>query len=448
MKIKIAGAGAGKTTTMAEQIISKQRELPLDKMIYAITFTNNAVSCISEKLKNYYGVIPENIKVSTIHSFLYKEIINPYYYLLYGQQYEEISDIKLSSIPKYKRFKISELEKKGTLHVSVFTERAKWVIVKKSKDRKEHLEKRKTLLKTFTKYCGQIFIDEAQDIDRHMIDIIKAFNEASIPIELVGDPKQDLKGFGSLREVALQFPKQIEYINNCFRCPQKHLKISNILVADSEKQISNKVEGELEIKFESEINVRELICKEKYDLIYISKKNDKYETNKKRQNDVQMENLFYEIYQFLMICKKTQNKSNIFMKKTAYYFSTQLIKKFEITHNDTESMNEISKYFQIDTKSYAKIINALKINEYDVNNKIAVQSIDRVKGQEGENCLFILTKDLAPYLFGDKTADNKVKNKLYVALTRSLNKISILVSEEVESSYSKKFVLDYINSKI
>ncbi|WP_260603097.1 hypothetical protein [Enterococcus durans] len=37
MLIKIAGAGAGKTTTMAESIIEKHKELSRDKNIYCIT---------------------------------------------------------------------------------------------------------------------------------------------------------------------------------------------------------------------------------------------------------------------------------------------------------------------------------------------------------------------------------------------------------------------------
>ncbi|EOS8040435.1 UvrD-helicase domain-containing protein, partial [Enterococcus hirae] len=107
MIIKIAGAGAGKTTTMAERIIVKQKELPTDKNIYCITFTNNAVNCIAEKLNEYYDTIPRNIKLSTIHSFLYQDIIKPYYYLLYGKQYEQISSIELDPVPKFKNFKIS-----------------------------------------------------------------------------------------------------------------------------------------------------------------------------------------------------------------------------------------------------------------------------------------------------------------------------------------------------
>ena len=50
MKITVAGAGAGKTTTMAETIIELHRRLNSKRIIYCITFTNNATRCIEEKL--------------------------------------------------------------------------------------------------------------------------------------------------------------------------------------------------------------------------------------------------------------------------------------------------------------------------------------------------------------------------------------------------------------
>ena len=82
MKIKIAGAGAGKTTSMAESIIHLCSETEEYLKIFCITFTNSAAKCIREKIITHYGYIPENIVISTIHSFLYREFIRPYYYLL------------------------------------------------------------------------------------------------------------------------------------------------------------------------------------------------------------------------------------------------------------------------------------------------------------------------------------------------------------------------------
>lgn len=69
-----------------------------------------------------------------------------------------------------------------------------------------------------------------------------------------------------------------------------------------------------------------------------------------------------------------------------------------------------------------------------------------IKGLEDEKCLFILTKDLAPYLFEKKTTDNKTKHLLYVALTRSKDELAILVTREVEIDYSKEFILSFIEN--
>lgn len=50
--------------------------------------------------------------------------------------------------------------------------------------------------------------------------------------------------------------------------------------------------------------------------------------------------------------------------------------------------------------------------------------------------------------FLEKKSDNKSKNKLYVALTRSLDKLTILISTAVEGKYTKEkisdFLIDYI----
>lgn len=42
------------------------------------------------------------------------------------------------------------------------------------------------------------------------------------------------------------------------------------------------------------------------------------------------------------------------------------------------------------------------------------------------------------YLFNDNTETNKTKNKLYVALTHSLNELSIYILKEVEDKYTKE----------
>lgn len=402
MIITISGAGSGKTTKLAQRIVDRRKELPKDKIIYCVTYTNSAVKRISDLLSRSYDNVPNNIKVSTIHSFLYQEIIKPYYYTLYEKQYESISDIKLDSNPKYRNYKIAELEKRSILHVSVFSTRAKWVVCKKSNDTNLRKKNRSIILHTLAQYCGQIFIDEAQDMNDDMAEIVEALNNYDISVELVGDPKQDVHSFKSLRKLSTNHLSNTSYVNNCYRCPQIHLNISNRLVPSSEKQVSNKTEGILNLIFESERNIQALINREKFDLIYISKKNDKYDTHEVNESSPTIKSLFFEIQQYLESCVTNEDNNMLMVKQQAYYYSIQVFNKCKMTKNPALAINILTNDYKIDRPTYAKIIQILKNSVDETNDKIHVQSIDKVKGQEGERCLFILTKDLAAYLFGKK----------------------------------------------
>lgn len=54
--------------------------------------------------------------------------------------------------------------------------------------------------------------------------------------------------------------------------------------------------------------------------------------------------------------------------------------------------------------------------------------------------------DLAEYLLAKKKFDNKTKNKLYVALTRSLEKLTVLITNEVEEKYGREEINRYLRS--
>lgn len=59
------------------------------------------------------------------------------------------------------------------------------------------------------------------------------------------------------------------------------------------------------------------------------------------------------------------------------------------------------------------------INQIDNNKKYQVKSIDKVKGLENENCMFIINDSMLKYLLKINTERNKELNYLYVALTRT-----------------------------
>lgn len=442
MQIGIAGAGAGKTTAMADKIIELRKETDKNKNIFCITFTNNAVSCIEQKLRDYYGILPSNIIVSTIHSFLYREYIKPYYFLLFGKQYERISIAPLPQNSGYKNAKIKRLEERNILHQTVIPERAKWVVVKKSDDRKAIKDKREIIKNTFKEYCGGICIDEAQDIDSDIQLIIEALNEMGISLILMGDPKQDLRGHKCLNSLIAKYNENVEYIGICHRCPQKHLLLSNLIVNNQEQQHSDKAGGFISICFENDKPCSELINEEKFDLCYISEKNKKYETHNVETSSSTLSALSEEIES--EIRRLHPDKVEIILLRLSYYYAELLMQNYVATNDKKKAMSQTFKHETLSPKAYGIIINMLSDNSVTLSEeKVLVNSIDSIKGQEGENCLFILTTDLAAYMFGKKTDDTTTKNRLYVALTRSLQRLTIFITEEVETKYKRKNIIDF-----
>lgn len=84
----IAGPGAGKTYWLVKNIkhiLNNSKKLHRNSKIACITYTNVGVEEINKELSSGF----ENVEVSTIHSFLYKNVLRPYVYML-NQVDEEI----------------------------------------------------------------------------------------------------------------------------------------------------------------------------------------------------------------------------------------------------------------------------------------------------------------------------------------------------------------------
>lgn len=439
MNITIAGAGAGKTTNLASRIKNRYQATNDLRHIFCVAYTNNAVDNISRKLKEVFqGDIPHNIHVQTIHSFLFQEIIRPYYYLLFGNSFDHFSFSDKGKDARYYNKFFKDLEEKRILHVDATTQRANWVIVKKAGDNAEIRKRRKVVQTDFAKCCNSIFIDEAQDIDKETYEILKTLDKHGIWIDLVGDPKQDLRGYGYLRTLMDDFPDSVSYVNECYRCPDKILKISNSIIPSSEKQHSGIDGGEIKIIFESQQNnIACIVNSPIYDLRYIYKKNETYNTHDTANKTV-IEGLTDIFEDILPNYFAGITSSELRIKRVAYYTACRFI---EDNLNGASLSTSIHNTFggRIKTSEYRKIAIALNACASYQNDKviIRVDSIERIKGREGKHCLFILTPDLAAYLFGDKTDNNKIKNALYVALTRSLWKFTILVTKETEKKYER-----------
>lgn len=202
----------------------------------------------------------------------------------------------------------------------------------------------------------------------------------------------------------------------------------------------------MSVYFESEIDCHTLIENNKYDLMYISKKQGIYETHDYQKNNMR-DNLAEELEPLLL--ENHPNKDIMAVKKAAYYYARKMLEKYRNTGKKSDAMALLGKYEKIDSRRYGIIINVFEDESaLKQTGKIYVKSIDYIKGMEGEKCLFILTNDLAEYLFNDDTETNKTKNKLYVALTRSLNELSIYILNEVENKYTKSKIMEFFEGYI
>lgn len=439
MKINVAGAGAGKTTGLAAQIIEKHKCTPEHKNIYCVAFTNSASESIREKLTTHYGVMPPNIIIGTIHSFLYQEFISPFYYLLYKKHYKSIASIDMPANQLFKQKKLRELENKNILHVEKIPERAKWVIAKKSTDKAREKEIRKTIMNVFCAYCATVYVDEAQDIDTNMKDIFSTLDKIGIELILYGDPKQDIRGYGCFRELITAHTDNTSYISTCHRCPKEHLILTNSLVRPEEQQCSEKTGGQIALLFESDCTIN--MNWQKYDLKYIYKKNDRFDTHA-HTNEKSFDNLYYEVHTILSSLPKEADKSAV--KITAYKFAQLMMRWRHSGKTVSQAIASFCDYTgRLEKTQYAKLCEAVSACCMASKKQTTVSSIEGVKGLEGEHCLFILTSDLAAYLLGNKTDENKTKNALYVALTRSLHILTILICKEVEEEYGRPTITDF-----
>lgn len=450
MKVNVAGAGAGKTTNMAKLLMDFP--IPEGKMVFCIAFTNAAADNIAEKVAMKLGGVPDNIRISTIHSFLYQELIEPYYYFLYGQQFECLSVIDLPPEPKYRRARISQLETDNILHYTTIPEKAKWVVYHKSGDSKAVKDVRKRVLAHFKDYCAAIYVDEAQDISEDVKHILESLNAAGVDIVLYGDPKQDVKGHGCFRAI-IDASKDVHYIPFCHRCPKKHLELSNTLASDSEKQIADEdnAEGSIDVVYESDIeNVNQFLNDGNYELQFISMKRDRFETHEIKKVEHRFETLLYEVNK-AVTDKWRGRMSEMEINRSAFYITERMLERFD-TGDDAGAIIRrwVNKgmFNRLEKQRYAQMAKAFKVVDIPMPKVPVIPSIESIKGLEAKRCLFILTTDLASYLFREKKEDNKVCHLLYVALTRSLDNLTIFVTKEVEYKSTREridnFFKDYV----
>ena len=182
------------------------------------------------------------------------------------------------------------------------------------------------------------------------------------------------------------------------------------------------------------------------DVRVISKKQDRFATHEGQENNMRLDTVYHEIQGAIKL-KWLWKRSNLEIDRFAYYISEKLIEAYDEQENPSRLISSyVMKGFfdSLPRQQYAQLMDALKKSKESSPDAVVIKSIEAVKGLEAEKCLFILTSDLAPYLFGQRVEDNKTSHLLYVALTRSLNSLSILVTKEVEKKYNREVIKKYL----
>ena len=175
-----------------------------------------------------------------------------------------------------------------------------------------------------------------------------------------------------------------------------------MLVPDAEKQVSKKEDGVVNFIFESNIHPAEFLKTNIFDLAYISARNERFETHSNEDSMSYFESLNHEISD--VIRQHRPRASRYLLAKFSYYLTHCMARD---VNDGSDPKNVIRRYFNgtLDRTQYAKLMSVLQRPIYRTVSVPVVSTIEGIKGQgqidypEGDNCLFILAQDLAPYLF-------------------------------------------------
>lgn len=446
MKVKVGGAGAGKTTKMADAIFDYYKLLKNDaKKIFCITFTNTAKEIITNRVSEKFGGdIPSNILISTIHSFLNQEIIKPYNFLVFNKHYQNISHFPLGDKPQFRERNKKNLEEKNIIHVDLFTQKSKWITVKKTKDTELILKKREIINNKIIGQTSCVFIDEAQDIDNHFLEILLKWDQLGLDIRLYGDPKQDLSGKDVFRKLILEIEEgkiqnsYCTYDNECYRCPENILKFSNLYISELEKQTSlNDRVGTLNYIYETDYKTNFEEIYYKYKLVYIYNRGNNFITKPYEKSDV--DKLSKELCMILY-----PNHIDDHRNRAQCYNYIKEIMRSSKTIGIKKAVSGCFPYGTLEKDKYMKILSIIPKTE--TGAMFVAKSIQKVKGDEASKCLFILDTALAPYLFFENIKDNSTKNKLYVALTRTKSLLTFFICESVEKRWGRESINSFFES--
>lgn len=502
LKIVIAGAGAGKTHNLKEEVVMCLPELDACRTCAVITFTNAATEELRKRLSQEVKLIP-NIFIGTIHSFLIQYVLNPYGKMLNLMPEDKIYVDGINSSWSDKPFRIAkanEWEQKGVLVYDKVFELSEKILLNED------------VFSLFINKIQFLFIDEYQD-NRLKIHLLwkKIIETKRTKVYLIGDPLQCIFKFAydlthihpddepksfldtPLNDLKNNHLKSVISTNTNYRSRKTIVDFANHFILEEEyKQTTKNLACDIPIYFIAEKDVKCLIDKYRE----LKKKHSLHDLHSKRKEDLRKDffadliltrnwidnrpqspiyNIYKQIKSKVSRLEKGESKLTsplkelercilaiVGIKKTKFikdiYDEIELrkfcLESFEEIKNSNEKrkliVEKLKAKFGIEAKNETEIDQDRSLNDIfttENNHKTSdtesfFSTIHSSKGLEATSVLVIAenNQDLSDWLNFEK-ANSELDDKYrlgYVAFSRARDMLVIACLEEINEANNQK----------
>lgn len=305
----------------------------------------------------------------------------------------------------------------------------------------------------FNKY-DFILVDETQDINESQLRMILMLREPKNGrIIAIGDRKQALYGFRGADNRAMDKVKKATDadqlpLNICYRCPKLHIQLANEFVPEMESA-PNAIDGEVYKISGDRMNeiIRPgdiAICRNNAPLIRpalaLLKQGIKI--------NIRGQNLKKSLIELIEKTKTNDVKEMVRMLKE--YRDTEVKKLKDKNINPLTVIDKVRVIieFSKDAHNVKEIINYINVLFNDKDAQITFSTVHGAKGTESGN-IFFINSFLIPSSYALQEWEIQgEKNIMYVALTRSKNKLYFVDIHSWEPSETTMKRIDHRNIKL
>lgn len=339
-----AGAGRGKTTLLSRKIQYDYENNVDHRVFAAITFTNKAVEEIKRKVGLNNGV------VTTIDSFIMQEIVSPFIYHVYGDEYKKE---RLERDFNLKSSNFNDLldQVKNISKIGVYKDIKKDFI---SELALKILEKSYVAQRYFKSKYYRIYIDEYQDVSKEQHNLFSYIsNTLNINLFILGDPNQNIyswrgasvDGFNYFYNTSSQF--ETHELKENFRCNLNIQKFLKIFEATNTEDLD----------FNYDNQVRFISKFDKLNIFLEENKEKKICILRRNQDDVRSLANFLKNFDFIPYDETGNYNSNYkwFTKELIHFILSEKSNKFNLINSiPFELTNTMVKDLNLNLKKIKK----------------------------------------------------------------------------------------------